>query len=162
MPLVNALKKAEQVIARCRKGKMRLAVAESCTGGMLSALITDISGASDIFWGGMATYANEAKIKILGVMPETLSHFGAVSEQTANEMAHGLWERYRMDVSAAITGIAGPGGGTEAKPVGTVHIATCVQGKLTQQKFQFSGNRQAVREQSVEAALDMLLASLDS
>lgn len=161
MPQADARQKAEQVIARCRAGKLRLATAESCTGGMLSAMLTDIPGASEVFWGGMATYANKAKNEILGVTPETLNQFGAVSEQTANKMTLGLWKRYGVDLSAAITGIAGPGGGTKEKPVGTVHIATCLQGNVIHREFHFTGNRQAVREQSVEAALDMLLASMD-
>ena len=106
---------------------MTLATAESCTGGLIAKRITDVAGCSDVFLGGCVTYANEAKEKLIGVKHETLEAFGAVSEQTAREMARGVRLALGADVGIATTGIAGPGGGTPEKPVGTVYIAVSTE-----------------------------------
>lgn len=111
------------LVLELRKRGMTLACAESCTGGLIAKRIVDLSGCSDVFIGGAVTYANEAKVKLIGVLPETLEKYGAVSEQTAAEMARGVREALGADVGISTTGVAGPGGGTPEKPVGTVFVA---------------------------------------
>lgn len=157
--MVNTTK-AEAVLAAARKKDLRLLVAESCTGGLLAAAFTSIPGASDVFWGGFVSYANEAKRELLGVDLVRIDKFGAVSEQVAREMAYGPALRYDCQLTAAISGIAGPDGGSDDKPVGTVHIATYCKGEIAHQQFLFDGDREAVRQQSVDAALEMLLKAV--
>ncbi len=115
------------LVEKLIKKNMTVASCESCTGGLLSKRITNVSGASSVFGYGVCTYANEAKIKLLGVSPETLKEHGAVSEQTAIEMAKGMLALSRADVAVSTTGIAGPTGGTEEKPVGLVYTAVCAK-----------------------------------
>jgi nicotinamide-nucleotide amidase len=115
------------LVMHLRERGMTLACAESCTGGLIAKRITDLAGCSDVFLGGCVTYANEAKEKLIGVKRETLEAFGAVSEQTAREMARGVRLALGSDVGIATTGIAGPGGGTPEKPVGTVYIAVSTE-----------------------------------
>lgn len=135
-----------------------LASAESCTGGWVAAAITTIAGSSEWFDRGFVTYSNQAKQDMLGVTPGTLERFGAVSEQTAREMVEGALAHNRADVALAITGIAGPGGGSPAKPVGTVCFAWAIAGQETRTATRhFAGDRTAVRRQSVEFALRTLL-----
>ncbi|HWS13585.1 MAG TPA: nicotinamide-nucleotide amidase [Rhodocyclaceae bacterium] len=135
-----------------------LASAESCTGGWVAAAITTIAGSSEWFDRGFVTYSNQAKQDMLGVTPGTLERFGAVSEQTAREMVEGALAHSRADVALAITGIAGPGGGSPAKPVGTVCFAWAIAGQETRTATRhFAGDRTAVRRQSVEFALRTLL-----
>ena len=134
------------------------ATAESCTGGLIAGAITDVSGSSGWFERGFVTYSNEAKIELLGVRPETLSRFGAVSEETARAMVAGALERSRADVAVAVTGVAGPTGGTPEKPVGLVWLAWGVRGAAVEAASRrFPGNRAAVREATVAVALDGLL-----
>lgn len=134
-----------------------LAVAESCTGGLLAERITRVAGSSDYFLGGAVTYTNELKIQILGVPPEMLAEHGAVSEPVARAMAEGVRRVFHSDWGAGITGVAGPGGGSEAKPVGTVHIAVAgPDGRLEHRKVRFPGDRERVRAQSAQLALDLL------
>lgn len=134
-----------------------LATAESCTGGMLAQRITAIAGSSAWFRQGLVTYANEAKVELLGVSEETLRQFGAVSRETALEMARGARERAGVQVSAAITGIAGPGGGSEEKPVGTVYVAVIhANGREKCHRFLFRGDREKIRFQATQVALDMI------
>lgn len=150
----------EAVIEILLRHRLTLSTAESCTGGLLSGRIVNVSGASDVFMEGFITYSNNAKMKYLNVNPETLEKYGAVSEETAREMAEGCAKASGCDVSVAVTGIAGPKGGTPEKPVGLVYIA-CHAGKKTFViKCQFNGNRQKVREQSVAAALDLVRRSV--
>ncbi len=130
--------------------------AESCTGGMLSARLINIPGISDAYKCGYVTYSNKAKRRILGVKKGTLQKYGAVSKQTAEEMARGAAFASKADVAVAITGIAGPDGGTEEKPVGLVYIACNVKGKVTVKEFRFSGNRAKIREASTTAALMLM------
>ena len=126
----------EQLLATfLKKYHMTLTTAESCTGGLLAKRITDVSGASSVLEISFVTYANEAKEKILSVKHETLEMFGAVSEQTAYEMALGACKASGAEVGLAVTGIAGPDGGTEQKPVGTVFIACCLNGIVTVKKY---------------------------
>ena len=131
--------------------------AESCTGGQIAKTVTDLAGVSSVFFGGVVSYANEIKEKLLGVRRETLEKFGAVSEQTAAEMAAGAVSALDVDFSVAVTGIAGPDGGSEEKPVGLVYIA-CADNKVNVKvaKNLFSGDRKAVRDQTTETALRML------
>ena len=143
-----------------RKKGLTLGVAESCTGGLLSSAITDVAGSSDYFQGGVVAYANGIKRSLLNVKASTLSSFGAVSKETAGEMARAVRSALKVDISAAITGIAGPGGGTLEKPVGLVFIAISKGKRTTVKKFLFKGGRKSIKKQSAEAALTMLAASL--
>lgn len=135
-----------------------LALAESCTGGGIAEAVTRIPGSSRWFDRGFVTYSNAAKEEMLGVSPETLARWGAVSEQTVGEMAAGALRKSRAEWAAAVSGIAGPDGGTEEKPVGTVCFAWAGPGGTPEtQTLYFSGNRQAVRRATVRAALEGLL-----
>lgn len=133
-----------------------MTTAESCTGGMLSARMINVPGVSEVFRAGFITYANEAKRDIIGVQAETLKQYGAVSRQTAEEMAAGAARAAGADVAVSITGIAGPDGGTKEKPVGLVYIGCFVKGRVTVKEYHFSGNRMKVRESTVAAALVQL------
>lgn len=138
--------------------KIRCALAESCTGGSLSAAVTRVAGSSQWFDRGFVTYSNQAKIQMLGVPEDVIASKGAVSEETARAMAHGAIARSEAQVSVAITGVAGPGGGTPEKPVGTVWIAWAGDLRPTlSQCFHFEGDREAIRQQTVEAALSGLI-----
>ena len=135
--------------------KWRLATAESCTGGLLAKRITDVPGASRYFERGFVTYSDAAKVSQLGVREADLVAHGAVSEPVAMQMADGARERSGAELGIAITGIAGPGGGTAAKPVGTVHIAVASPEGAAARKFHFLGTRRSVRERSAQTALDL-------
>ncbi len=150
----DLLKLAAELGAALKQKGWKLALAESCTGGMAAQYVTAIPGSSAWFDCGFVTYSNESKIETLGVSPETLENHGAVSEQTAREMALGALKHSHADVAAAITGIAGPDGGTVDKPVGTVCFAWVdTAGALTMETRKFSGDRQAIRRQSAYHAL---------
>jgi nicotinamide-nucleotide amidase len=140
-----------------RTKRLKIATAESCTGGMIAAAITDIAGSSDVFDRGFVTYSNEAKTEQIGVPAELIAHHGAVSVHVAREMAVGALNRSRGDVAVAVTGIAGPGGGSEAKPVGLVYLAVARKGSDPAiERHQFHGDRAAIRKATVERALEML------
>jgi PncC family amidohydrolase len=130
-----------------------LACAESCTGGLVAKLVTDISGSSEVFWGGFVTYANDAKERLLGVRADTLTVHGAVSQQTVLEMAAGALVHSGATVSVAISGVAGPGGGSPEKPVGRVWIAVRRREEARAFRFDFAGDRDRVRRRSAVAAL---------
>jgi nicotinamide-nucleotide amidase len=157
MTAPTLMARVRELARGCRKTGDRLAVAESCTGGGLAAALTSIAGSSDWFDRGFVTYSNEAKQEMLGVSAATLRRQGAVSEAVAREMARGALKRSRATRTAAITGIAGPGGGTVGKPVGLVWIAWARKGSVRTRRFHFKGGRAAVRRQSVRAALEGLL-----
>ena len=139
---------------------LKLALAESCTGGMIAAALTDIPGSSEFFERGFVTYSNLSKIEMLGVSIKTLEDHGAVSKETAIEMSKGALKKSAADVTIAVTGIAGPTGGTADKPVGTVHISCATYDTVLHKKFQFSGDRSDVRASTMENALMMLIEML--
>jgi nicotinamide-nucleotide amidase len=139
-----------------RKAGATLTAAESCTGGLLAERITSIPGSSDYFLGGAVTYTDELKTQVLGVPPEMLREHGAVSEPVARAMAEGVRRVFCSDWGAGITGVAGPGGGSEAKPVGTVHVAVAGPDGTDHRRVRFPGDRERVRWQSAQLALEML------
>ncbi|SEP60208.1 CinA family protein [Thalassovita taeanensis] len=152
------MSKAEEILSSYRALGWRIATAESCTGGMVSAALTDVAGSSDVFERGFVTYTNTAKVQMLGVEEETLNAVGAVSEEVAREMAHGALAGSEADVAVAITGIAGPGG-SEFKPEGRVCFGLAVRNApVRSETVEFGAlGRAKVRAGAVEKALDLLL-----
>lgn len=147
----------EQVVGDgLRQRGMTLAVAESCTGGLLSKRITDVPGCSDYYLGGVCSYANEVKMKVLGVKKETLDTVGAVSPEVAEQMAEGVAKALGADVGVGITGVAGPGGGTDDKPVGLVYISIWCKGQHYTRKMKSTNGRDRVRMQAASTALDLI------
>ena len=142
------------------KNNITISTAESCTGGMVAAKLISYPGISSVFLEGAVTYSNEAKIKRLGVNEETLSKYGAVSEQTAKEMAEGIARESLSNASIATTGIAGPSGGTIEKPIGLVYIAIYLNGKTIVKKCNFSGDRNEVRTLATNYAINMMIKEL--
>lgn len=175
-PLINEIKKRfgdniytieetvtleEAVVDLLKKNKLSLVTAESCTGGLVSGRIVNVAGASEVFKEGFITYSNEAKMKYLNVKKDTLEKYGAVSEETAKEMASGAAKNANADVAIAITGIAGPDGGTVEKPVGLIYIGCCVNGTVYVKECKLKGNRQKIREATVINALDFLRRNIE-
>ena len=152
----------ERVVKKLLQRGYTVTTAESCTGGLLAGRLLNVSGASEVYNEGHITYANAAKEKILGVKHETLEQFGAVSKETAEEMARGAAKAACANVALSTTGIAGPGGGTEEKPVGLVYIGCSVNGKTTAKRCVFDGNRMENRQHTVETALEMLVEALEN
>jgi nicotinamide-nucleotide amidase len=153
------LKLAEAVLSEARARTLRIVTAESCTGGLVAGVLTEIPGSSDVLQQGWVTYSNESKIEELGVPEDTIRMFGAVSEPTARAMAHGALEHGQADVSVSVTGIAGPGGGTKEKPVGLVHFAAARRGRdivHEERRFGEQLSRHEIRMASVEVALNLL------
>ena len=149
---------SESLGAACRQRRLLLATAESCTGGWAAQVITHTAGSSAWFERGIVTYANAAKVDLLGVSPQTLAQFGAVSPETAKEMAVGVLKMSNALISLSITGVAGPTGGSPDKPVGTVCFAWCLRGGVPEaERCQFEGDREAIRRQSVIHALTGLI-----
>jgi PncC family amidohydrolase len=140
---------------------VRLATAESCTGGGVAARITSVAGASDYFLGGIVAYANDAKMKLLGVSPDTLATRGAVSAECAREMADGARRALGADLAVSTTGIAGPGGATARKPVGLVYIALAGPDGVQAEEFHFPGGRAVITDAATEAAMLMLLRGVE-
>jgi len=153
---------AEVVGTRLRRAGLRLAVAESCTGGLLAGRITAVPGSSDYFLGGVIAYANSVKQSLLGVLDECIREYGAVSEAVALELARGAVRATGADCAVAITGVAGPGGGTPEKPVGTVWIAVQIRSHGEAALHRFTGAREEIRARAAQAALALLLRQLDS
>jgi nicotinamide-nucleotide amidase len=141
---------------------LRLTTAESCTGGLMAARLTDPPGASRFLAAGLVTYSDGAKIRVLGVRPETLAAYGAVSEPVVREMVTGARTAGESEAAIAITGVAGPGGGSADKPVGTVWLAASVLDRIVVERHHFPGDRVAVREAAVRAALKLLDRMLES
>lgn len=147
---------SEKLIKLLREKNYTITTAESCTGGMISSTIVNVAGASYVLNEAYVTYANEAKEKLLGVKHETLENYGAVSEQTAYEMAEGAARAASADCAIAVTGIAGPDGGTDEKPVGTVYAGYYVCKKVIVERYQFDGERYEVRYQTALKTIDRL------
>lgn len=150
----------KSLINKLKSLNYRISVAESCTGGLVSKMITDISGASAVFDCGVTTYSNEMKTKLLGVKEETLAKYGAVSEQTAKEMALGSRKLANSDIAVSVTGIAGPNNDGSKKPVGTVCIGIATAEKCYATTFVFAGSRAEIRRLSAKMALRMALEEL--
>jgi len=151
---------AKDLLQHLRRRHMRLATAESCTGGLIAATLTEIAGSSDVVERGFVTYSNEAKADLLGVSQAVLAQHGAVSEPVARAMAEGALARSRAALSIAVTGIAGPGGATPTKPVGLVHLAVAGHGFETRhERHVFAGDRREVRRATVERAFQMIRES---
>jgi len=140
---------------------LSLATAESCTGGLIARRITDVSGASKYFEGGFVTYSNRAKTLLIGVPAGLIEKHGAVSAETATAMARGAMNKLKADVAVAVTGVAGPTGGTPDKPVGTVFIAVATKAKTSVREFHFTGTRLGIRKQTAEEALAFVLDHLE-
>jgi nicotinamide-nucleotide amidase len=168
----NVLKqRAAGLLALCRERRVMIATAESCTGGLLSAYLTSIAGASDVVERGFVTYSNDAKIEMLSVEAGVIEAVGAVSKEVALAMAAGALLHSKAQISAAITGIAGPGGGTNLKPVGLVHFAVAKRGAMTAGQMDYRAihheerfgdiGRTEVQEESVGVALQLLRQALD-
>jgi len=153
--------KEEELVNNLTNKQYTISTVESCTGGLLSATIVNVSGASDVFNCGFVTYANEAKERMVHVCPETLQKHGAVSEETAKEMALGCAKEANADIALSTTGIAGPGGGTPGKPVGLVYIGCALHGSVAVERYVFQGNRTEVRKQTVDKALDLAIRCLN-
>ena len=146
----------EQIISKLIEKNITISTAESCTGGSLGKIITSFAGVSSIYGYGFITYANEAKEKLLGVKHETLEKYGAVSSQTALEMAEGARRVSGSDIAVSVTGIAGPGGGTVEKPVGLVYIAIADKNGTQYRKLNLSGNRDQVRTQTCNEVFKLI------
>lgn len=151
----------EKLAALLLREQMTITTAESCTGGLLAGTLINVSGISAVYEEGYITYANKSKQKLLGVQAGTLEKYGAVSSQTAREMAEGAAKEAEADVAIAVTGIAGPDGGTAEKPVGLVYISCYVKGVTEILECHFSGDRSQIRRQSVEKALELALECVD-
>lgn len=139
-----------------RKRQLTLSTAESCTGGLVGDILTNVPGSSDYYLGGVVAYSNQTKMAVLGVKEKTLQSYGAVSSQTVKEMAKGVCRVIGSDCGIAISGIAGPGGGTKDKPVGLVYIGVAFKGRVKVERHIFAGNRRVIKERSAYTALDLL------
>ncbi|MDP8916672.1 MAG: CinA family protein [Pseudomonadota bacterium] len=155
---------AQAVLAAARSRGWTLATAESCTGGLLGAALTEVPGSSDVYERGFITYANQAKQEMLGVVPQLIAAHGAVSSQTAAAMAEGALRASPADLAVSVTGIAGPGGGSPTKPVGLVWLATATRGQTARPVERLYGDlgRSGVREAAVRTALELLLEQLQT
>ena len=149
---------AKRVISALEKNGLTLSCAESCTGGLIAKTITDVSGASSVFMGGVVSYANEVKMGVLGVSSDTLKKYGAVSHKTAEEMALGVSKACFSSVSVSTTGIAGPLGGTAEKPVGTVYVGLYIRGRVLSKLLSLSPtlSRDEIRRETTRIVLEML------
>jgi len=154
------MERAEAVLETARDRGWMIATAESCTGGLIAACLTEIAGSSDVVDRGFVTYSNAAKTELLGVAEQLLAEHGAVSERTVRAMAEGALARSNAALTVAVTGVAGPGGGTAEKPVGLVHFATATGAETRPDRQALPGDREAVRLATVDHALDLLLDRL--
>lgn len=152
------LDKARALLSAMKRRRARLAIAESCTGGLIAGCVTEIAGSSLVFDRGFVTYSNDAKTELLGVPTDLLVRLGAVSAEVAAAMVEGAIAHSQADLAVSVTGVSGPGGGTADKPVGTVFMAVARRGEpAAAHRFQFDGDRTAVRLATVDQALDLLL-----
>lgn len=157
---MDTYKNVEFIVKTLEKKGFTLSTAESCTGGMVSSAIVDYPGASNVFVDGIVSYANEAKMKFLGVKSDTLEKYSAVSYQTAEEMCRGAALRSNTDVAVSTTGYAGPGGGTDKDPAGTVYIGIYIKGDIYTERLSLSGQRNEVRQKAAEILLERLANKL--
>ena len=157
-PLVQL---ASELQTACLDRRLTLSTAESCTGGLVAHLITEVAGSSRYFRGGVVSYSNEAKLELLEVPREVLEAHGAVSAQVARAMAEGAAQRFGSDLAIAVTGIAGPDGGTPAKPVGLTYVAVRAPAGTEVRRYQWAGDRSANKRESAEAALKLVLEMID-
>lgn len=139
------------------KNGLTVATAESCSGGLIAHRITNVAGSSGYFLGGVVSYSNEAKSELLGVDENALLECGAVSEEVAAQMAEGARRNFGADLAVAVTGIAGPGGGSEEKPVGLVYVAVCDGDGVYGERCEFAGTREEIKEQTADKALELLM-----
>jgi nicotinamide-nucleotide amidase len=151
----------ETVVNSLKSNNLTVSFAESCTGGMISARILNVSGSSQVFDRGVVTYSNESKVELLGVNSETIKQYGAVSHETAKEMAEGIRKNAKTDIGVSVTGIAGPNGGTAEKPVGLVYIGVAGEKGVESFEYRFNGNRDRVRTMSTMSALDLLRRNIE-
>jgi nicotinamide-nucleotide amidase len=157
----HVIRRAAEIVTLCRKAGVSVATVESCTGGLVSGAITAVAGSSEVLERGFVTYSNEAKSELVGVPAALIAAHGAVSAEVAEAMARGGLTNSRADIAVAVTGIAGPGGGSAAKPVGLVHFACARKGGAVTLHHQvFPGDRAAIREASVLQALDMIARAI--
>ena len=150
----------ERIVNKLLEKKYTITTTESCTGGLTAGRILNVSGASEVYNEGYITYSNEAKERLIGVSHETLEKYGAVSRQTAEEMAKGAAFAAKANVGLSTTGIAGPGGGTKEKPVGLIYVGCYIDGKTYVKECRFSGTREENRRDAVEAVLNLLNENL--
>lgn len=155
------LQNAQRLVQNLHHKQWSIGLAESCTGGLLAALLTEIPGASNVFQTGLVVYADASKSRLLGVTDHILATHGAVSRQTGQAMAQGVREKYDVNLALAITGIAGPGGGSAEKPVGLVYIAGCTARTASCHQHIFSGSRSDIRRHSVEQAVQLGLCLIE-
>ena len=156
----NQFKLAEKIIASLDKNNLSVCTAESCTGGGIAKALTDVPGCSKVFDGGIIAYSNDIKCRLIGVDSKIIEIFGAVSKETAIEMAKKNAGIFKTDFAVASTGIAGPAGGTKDKPVGTVWLAVLARKKIITEKNIFAGNREEIRKQTVSRALELILKEI--
>jgi len=147
----------ERLDSLLRQQRKKISVAESCTGGLVSHRITNVAGSSEYFDSGVVSYSDQSKIRTLHVLAMTLRKFGAVSQETAEEMAKGIRKISGTDIGIAITGLAGPGGGSIGKPVGLVYVSLSTENDVITQKFNFKGTRSEIKTQASDAALNMVI-----
>ena len=152
---------AAVLVAKLKEHKMTLATAESCTGGGVGRAVTAVPGSSAVYLGGVISYSNDVKTRVLGVPEGLLKAHGAVSQQTAVAMARGARALIEADIAVSITGIAGPASDDTQKPVGLVYVSTCTGEKCTVEECHFTGSREAVREQSILKAITMLIENIE-
>jgi len=152
----------EELGEKLRNRKLTIAVAESCTGGLLGSRVTDVPGSSEYFLGGVIAYQNEVKESLLHVPQDVIASHGAVSAQTVEAMASGCRELFKCDIAVSITGIAGPGGGSAEKPVGLVYVGLATASGMISRRFQWDRSRIQNKESSVRAAMEMILAALQT
>ena len=157
----GALLPEQAVVDIFRERKLKLALAESCTGGMIAARLTSVPGASEIFNGSIVCYANEVKCDLLGVPQGILETEGAVSASCARAMAEGARRALKSDIAVSVTGIAGPAGGTPTKPVGCVFIGLATEKEVSAEEYHFSGDREHIRKQAADAALRATLRATE-
>ena len=154
--------KASSILKVCKQKGVTIITAESCTGGLIAGCLTEIPGSSSVIEGGFVTYSNQAKVSMLSVKLEQLDQYGAVSEEVARSMAEGALGSSKADIAVACTGVAGPGGATNTKPVGLVHLSCALRKHPTLHKrFNFSGERSTIRLATVKAAFELIEAQLN-